>query len=349
MHVMRASLLCALALLSVSFSGCYSNGGWHAPNWDRLAWWKAPKTEAPSSPSMMAGGPHIAKPSETAMAGDQRPANSALPLTPSSPNYGGAQTSYTNTYPNTGAPPVNPYASAGPAARTADASTGYPSGSRYDGSNRDLTQRGSYDGTYQPSARIQSAQPAPPSYRDYGAPETNPYATGERKAAADSDPGRNGGSERYGAEPAPGKYDGKYDANPVGGRYEPAPSPRDTDSSLRYDSRENAIGKTGYEPGNTGYEPPQQKSIDRADYANQSNVGGTSNPKRDAQYQPGGTGRYSGSTNVADRSGATPTERGSTYSERYGESYGQPVDDRRYERSESRYDDEYRGSGANRY
>lgn len=167
--LLRTGLLCGPLLI---LSGCYSNGKFHSPTWNDLAWWrkdKTPDTSLAAAPST--GG----RPSDEALADKNSPGARASAAPPyeaatasfnqppnSDPRYANAGASSTN-YPNTGYPNIpaaptggtswaahgdaaaanvaaNPYARSG--------STGYDTGSRYDARPADHAQTTPYDSTY---------------------------------------------------------------------------------------------------------------------------------------------------------------------------------------------------------
>lgn len=267
--MLRTGLLCGSLVM---LSGCYSNGKFHSPTWNEMAWWRkdaAPNTSLAAAPSI--GG----RPSDEALADKNSPGARATAAPPydaaaasynSSPAAAGSRypdTGYSNTgYPDTGYPNAstggpnwaangdasaanvasNPYAKSGP--------SGYDTGSRYDGRPADHAQRTPYDSAY-PGAgntysthgagnaadrRAYSANDEPnTSGRGDYAPPTGPRDNPYYRSA---DPAAPAASPRYDEDrySAPDRYTPPTNTGASTDKNSASPYVSQQDAERRYDS-----------------------------------------------------------------------------------------------------------------
>ncbi len=244
----RTGLLCSSLVM---LSGCYSNGKFHSPTWNDMAFWK--KDKAPDT--SLAAAPSVTRPSDEALADKGSPgakAATAPPYEAAAATYNSANSGASrnpearypeSTYPDTGYPATGAPASTGGTNWAANGNTaavstasnpyaksggGYDTGSKYDGRAADHAQTTPYDSAYPGAGGTYSARN---TANDAG---SRPYSANQGSSGGDRSGYDRGGYGAADAATAPGGprnnpyYSGE--AAPAGGsqyngsQYNGAPS-----------------------------------------------------------------------------------------------------------------------------
>jgi hypothetical protein len=286
---MRVSVIRPLivVIVAVAMSGCYSSGQWHLPSWNGLSSWRKPKNDPQAT--AMAGGPRPHLPSAEAAAAANR--TSAPPFDPKAPYQHPDQTG-SGTYPTTATPMAGPVAArdAGPpydpngydgrggtqprstpAYPAAHDRSGYPSGGRYDGRYEGSSRLpGGGAGDASGPTRYQESNPS----TDSGTLRDRSHAA----AAAYEEPG-----PRRASAPARRDLDEEDEDE-----FEDMYPRRSTAPSAHQGGETGYPGRSHYEPGNTGYVPPANRTESvRPDVDRQPSTGA-----RSGGFRPGGTSDF---------------------------------------------------------
>jgi hypothetical protein len=323
--LVRSSLLCGSLVM---LSGCYSNGKFHSPTWNDMAWWK--KDKAPDT--SLAAAPSVGRPSEEAVADKNSPGakGGSAPPYASAASFNtppAADSRYPDTgYPNTGYPESS-YGSAEPASGGTNwaangngaaanvaanpyskPSGGYDTGSRYDtgaanaGRSASHAQTSPYDSNYPGAASSYSSPTAGYESRpSYAAPAaSNGAGRGSDEAPTSSYDNPHYRSSESATPAATPRYGDNGQTSP--GRYAPpATSGASSDKYVApgYATEQDAARR--YDTG--GY---REMTGDR--YANDSRTVGTN------QAPPANTydGRTADSRNVENRGDAAAYNPGKT-------------------------------------